>query len=77
MVVDSEWCLIGSSNWDMRSFRLNFELCLEVYSHDLAATLGALMEENRGAALTEADLDARPLPIRLRDSAVRLMLPYL
>ncbi len=31
MVVDGEWCLIGSSNWDMRSFRLNFELCMEVY----------------------------------------------
>ena len=26
MVVDDEWCLIGSSNWDIRSFRLNFEL---------------------------------------------------
>ena len=23
MVVDNEWCLIGSSNWDIRSFRLN------------------------------------------------------
>ena len=31
MVVDGEWCLIGSCNWDIRSFRLNFELCMEVY----------------------------------------------
>ncbi len=29
MVVDGEWCLIGSCNWDIRSFRLNFELCVE------------------------------------------------
>ena len=77
MVVDGEWCLIGSSNWDMRSFRLNFELCLEVYSHDLAASLTALMEQNRGSALTQETLDSRPMLARLRDAGVRLMLPYL
>ena len=75
--MDAEWCLIGSSNWDMRSFRLNFELCMEVYSHDLAAALSKLMEDNRSSALTQADLDARSLWARLRDAAVRLMLPYL
>ena len=25
MVVDGVWCLIGSTNWDARSLRLNFE----------------------------------------------------
>ena len=33
----SEWCLIGSCNWDIRSFRLNFELCMEVYDRNLAS----------------------------------------
>jgi cardiolipin synthase A/B len=77
MVVDREWCLIGSTNWDIRSFRLNFELCMEVYDTDLAATLTALMENARGPELTQADLDARTLPVRLRDAGARLMLPYL
>ena len=77
MVVDGEWCLIGSCNWDMRSFRLNFELCMELYDRDLAASLSTLMEESRGAELTEADLDTRSVGVRLRDAAVRLMLPYL
>jgi cardiolipin synthase len=77
MVVDGEWCLIGSSNWDIRSFRLNFELCVEVYDSNLASSLLALMEDARASALTSADLDARPLPVRLRDAAARLMLPYL
>ena len=77
MVVDGEWCLIGSCNWDIRSFRLNFELCMEVYSRELAASLMAVMQRNRGPALTQAELDARSLPARLRDAGVRLMLPYL
>ena len=77
MVVDGEWCLIGSCNWDIRSFRLNFELCMEVYDRKLATELTTLMEQNRGRALTQAELDARPLPVRIRDAGARLMLPYL
>jgi cardiolipin synthase len=77
MVVDQEWCLIGSCNWDIRSFRLNFELCMELYDPNLATTLTALMECHRGRALTQADLDARWLPARIRDAGARLMLPYL
>ncbi len=77
MVVDGEWCLIGSSNWDMRSFRLNFELCMEVYDQTLAAKLRSLMERSRGTALVQAALDGRKLPIRLRDAGARLLLPYL
>ena len=77
MVVDGEWNLIGSCNWDMRSFRLNFELCMEIYDRDLATALSKLMAESRGPALTEAELDGRSTPARLRDAAVRLMLPYL
>ena len=77
MVVDGEWSLLGSCNWDMRSFRLNFELCVEVYDRTLAAALSKVMQDSRGSALTQADLDARPVQIRLRDAAVRLLLPYL
>ncbi len=76
-VVDGEWCLIGSCNWDIRSFRLNFELCMEFYDRGLAEALTVLMQSSRGAALAEAELDARSLPARLRDAGMRLMLPYL
>ena len=77
MVVDDDWCLIGSANWDMRSFRLNFELCVEVHDRTLAQTLAALASANQSAEMTEAELAARSLPIRLRDAASRLLLPYL
>jgi cardiolipin synthase len=77
LVVDGGWCMVGSANWDIRSFRLNFELCVELYDAGLAAALCAFMRANRGAALTQAELDSRSLPAKLRDAAVRLMLPYL
>ena len=77
MVVDDAWCLVGSSNWDTRSLRLNFELNLEVYHADLARRAAAQIDARRGAALTEDDLARRALPARLRDAAVRLAMPYL
>ena len=77
MVVDDTWCLIGSANWDMRSFRLNFELCVELHDRTLAETLATLARANQHSPITETDLTTRPLPIRLRDAAARLLLPYL
>ena len=61
----------------MRSFRLNFELCLEVYDRRLAKALTAIVRRNQAAPFTQAELDARSLPIRLRNAAARLLLPYL
>lgn len=46
-VIDGHWCLIGSCNLDIRSFRLNFELNLEVHSTRLAADIGGVLEEYR------------------------------
>ncbi len=78
-VVDDAWSLIGSGNWDARSLRLNFEFNLECYSPQLAADLNARLDEKIAGArqTTLAELDARPLPIRLRDGIARLFWPYL
>ena len=77
MVVDGEWSLIGSTNWDMRSFRLNFELCMEVYDKAFAQSLQAFVMSHKGESLTNRELKVRSLPVRLRDAGVRLMMPYL
>jgi cardiolipin synthase len=77
MVVDHTWSLIGSSNWDMRSFRLNFELCVEVYDPKLAATLEALVAGCKSTRLDLAEIKGRKFGIRMRDAAARLLLPYL
>jgi cardiolipin synthase len=79
MVVDGAWCLIGSSNWDPRSLRLNFEFDVECYDADLARRLEAVVDERLSHArrLTLEEVDARPLPVRLRDGLARLLSPYL
>ena len=77
MTVDGIWCLIGGANWDMRSFRLNFELNMEVYHADIVQHVDELMAAGRGAPVSAAELDRLPLPVKLIDSGARLMLPYL
>lgn len=76
-VVDGEWSLIGSSNWDIRSFRLNFEICVEVYDKELAAKLERQMDQSLGSPLTLEELKSASLFVRLRNAAARLLLPYL
>jgi cardiolipin synthase len=77
--IDGEWSLIGSSNWDARSFRLNFEFDLEVTDHKLTAELDALIDARiaTGASLTADMLAAEPMWKRLRNAAARLLMPYL
>jgi cardiolipin synthase len=77
--VDGSWCLIGSSNWDARSFRLNFEFDLECYDPALVKKLDGIIDGRiaRGKRMDIKALEKRPVWIRLRDAAARLMMPYL
>ena len=77
MIVDDEWCLVGSANWDTRSLRLNFELNVEVYGKALADQLLTFVAERQHLQLRTRDLRARSLPVRLRDAGLRLLLPYI
>ena len=69
MVVDGGWSVVGSSNWDARSLRLNWEFIVECYDEDLASQLSALIDEKCRVStrVRKEDVDARPLPIKLRD----------
>jgi cardiolipin synthase A/B len=79
MVVDGAWSLVGSTNWDQRSLRLNFEANLE----SLDAALGSELEEyfkSKKAKSRQVSLDAvkaAPLYIKLRNNFIRLFGPYL
>jgi cardiolipin synthase len=79
LLVDDQWALFGSANWDARSLRLNFELNVECYDGTLGEQLGRLFESARKTArpLSKAEVDSRPLPVQLRDGVARLFAPYL
>ena len=79
MLVDNAWLMVGSTNWDARSLRLNFELNLECYDEPLAARMNDWFERRREASreVSQAEMDSRSLPVRLRDSLARLLSPYL
>jgi cardiolipin synthase len=78
-VVDDEWCLIGSSNWDARSLRLNFEFDLECYDRQLVRGLDRIIDGKiaRADRLEPGRLAREPLWKQLRNAAVRLAMPYL
>src|SRR3546814_3351092 len=48
LLVDDEFALIGSANFDNRSFRLNFELSMLFHDATIAAELAALFEHDLG-----------------------------
>ena len=79
MVVDRRWALVGSTNWDPRSLRLNFELDVELYCARCAAGLDDVVAARIAQAHRTSleEVDARPLPIKVRDGIARLFSPYL
>jgi len=79
MIVDSIWTLIGSTNWDPRSLRLNFEFNVECYDKHLAGVLNQIVDKKAEAAreVTLDEVNSRSFPVRLRDGLARLLTPYL
>lgn len=79
MIVDREIVSVGSTNFDIRSFRLNDEANLNVYDHEFAAHLTAVFEDD--LALSKAvDRHAwqlRPWRQKLLERVVALLNPQL
>jgi len=79
MVVDDVWTLIGSANWDTRSFRLNFEYNVECYDRHLASLAHGIIDSKISHAhnITLEEIKSRNFPTKLRDGIARLLSPYL
>ena len=79
MLVDGSWTFLGSANWDPRSLRLNFEFNLECYDRDFCERMENMVASKLENAheISKAEVDARSLPVKLRDGAARLLSPYL
>ena len=73
LVVDGEMVSVGSTNFDIRSFRLNDEASLNVYDPGFAATMTAVFENDLRQA-KQYDLDTwakRPLAERFAEKVIR------
>lgn len=79
MVVDGLICFLGSSNWDPRSLRLNFEFNLECYDRNLAHELTQIIDHRiaRARLFSLDEWYRRATLLKLRDGVARLLSPYL
>ncbi len=79
LLIDDDLVLLGSANFDHRSFRLNFETQISVQDTDLARQLERHIEgELRQASRVRRTGDnKRPLRERLPEAIARLMSPLL
>lgn len=79
VLVDNEWGYMGSSNCDVRSFRLNYELDFVGGGDEFTATLREqFLAELVGAReVTLAELEQTPWPRRLLENFCALLTPVL
>ncbi len=77
LLVDEDTCVLGSSNFDNRSFRLNFELCVLFEDAGVAGALETVLA--RDFARSRQVATGRPLAFRSRlaEALARLLSPLL
>ncbi|MBJ6978147.1 MULTISPECIES: phospholipase D-like domain-containing protein [unclassified Luteimonas] len=73
LIVDGELVSLGSTNFDIRSFRLNDEASLNVYDHGFAARMTEVFEKDLESAVQYSYemWDNRPLREKLAEKFVR------
>ncbi|MFC1690132.1 phospholipase D-like domain-containing protein [Pseudomonadota bacterium] len=79
IIIDDDYALVGSSNLDPRSLRLNFELGVEVFEPGFNQELGEHFQACYASCkpFTMQEIKDRQTLARLRDSTSALFTPYL
>jgi cardiolipin synthase len=78
-IVDDHYAQVGSANIDPRSLRLNFELAVEVFGKPVSEVLAPHFQRSllKCREITFEEVEARSIPVRVRDALVWLFSPYL
>jgi cardiolipin synthase len=79
MLVDDEYSLVGTVNFDNRSFRLNFEVTATVSDRRFATEIESMLQDDFSASseLKEYRLDDQSLWERLKARGSALLAPVL
>ncbi len=79
IVIDSEICSIGTANFDIRSFAINYELMMIFYDRQLSLQLRSDFENDLKACcrMTSEKYDEIGSFYKFRNSVVRLLSPLL
>ena len=78
-LIDDVWSFIGSTNWDPRSLRLNFEFNIACHDPELGSRLAREIEAKRSVsvAITQEILNAQSFGVQIRNGVARLFIPLL
>jgi cardiolipin synthase len=78
-LIDDSMALVGTANFDNRSFRLNFEVTALIYDEDFAAEMEKMLKADfkHSRKLIAEDLDERSFWWRLKVSVAALASPVL
>jgi len=79
VTVDDRWCMVGSANMDVRSFRLNFEATALIYDPAVAGGLGRSIDEfcRRARRVQGRDLRRTGRLRQMGEGVARLFAPLL
>jgi cardiolipin synthase A/B len=78
-IVDDHYAQVGSANIDPRSLRLNFELAVEVFGKPVSEVLVPHFQQSllNSREISFQEVEARSIPVRIRDALAWLFSPYL
>lgn len=79
VIIDDDFCTVGSTNFDFRSFEHNFEANMLIYSTEFNARMKALFmrELHDSRRITSAEWNRRPFLEKSLESVMRLLSPIL
>ncbi len=77
VLVDDELAAVGTANFDVRSFRLNFEITIAAADQQFAADVEQMLQSDfeNSRQVKGGDLHSRPFWFRLAVRCARLMAP--
>ena len=78
-LVDRDFAVVGTANFDNRSFRLNFEASVVAQDAGVCDAVAAMLEADlaRSTRITREDLETKPFAFRFAANATRLLAPVL